>query len=173
MIIDYINQHQGEFWIAFGFAILAVEVLFFGMTTIVLLFGGLGALITGLMMLAGMLPETWLVGIAGFGINSAVITAILWKPLQRLQGKRVPDQDKSSDLIGLEFVLEKDIQLHKPGKIRYSGINWRVEIDPGADIDSIAAGQRVTVTSVEVGIFRIKPILKMHNSSSLKSQVIS
>lgn len=161
MIIDYINQHQGEFWIAFGFTILAVEVLFFGMTTVVLMFAGLGALMTGLMMLAGLLPETWLAGIAGFGINSAIITTILWKPLRYLQGKRAPKRDKSSDLIGLEFVLEQDVKMHAPGTIRYSGINWRVEIDPETGVNSIAAGQRVAVSSVDVGIFRIKPVLRL------------
>lgn len=157
-IISYIDQHQGEFWIAFGFTVLAVEVLFFGMTTIVLMFSGLGALITGLLMLAGVLPATWLAGIAGFGINSAIITTILWKPLRRLQGKRAPVRDKSSDLIGLEFVLEQDVKALQPGKIRYSGISWRVEIDPEAGVDLIAAGQRVIVASVDVGIFRIKPL---------------
>lgn len=160
MIIDYINQHQGEFWIAFGFAVLAIEVLFFAMTTIVLIFAGLGSLTTGLMMLAGLLPETWLAGIAGFGINSALITTLLWKPLRHLQGKRAPKRDKSSDLIGLEFILEQDIKTHVPGKIRYSGIDWRVVIDPEAAIESIAAGQRVTVVSVDVGIFRVKPSLE-------------
>lgn len=162
MIIDYINQHQGEFWIAFGFTILAIEVLFFAMTTIVLMFSGLGALMTGLMMLAGLLPETWLVGIAGFGINSAIITALLWKPLRHLQGKRAPKRDQSSDLIGLEFILEQDVKMHVPGKIRYSGVDWRVEIDPDpeVEIDVIAAGQRVIVSSVDVGIFRVKPVLR-------------
>lgn len=160
MIIDYINQHQGEFWIAFGFTVLAVEVLFFSMTTIVLMFSGLGALVTGLMMLVGLLPETWLVGIAGFGINSAIITTLLWKPLRHLQGKRTPNRDRSSDFIGLEFVLEQDVTAHTPSRLRYSGVDWRVEIDSEVEADLIPAGQRVAVSSVDVGIFRIKPVLR-------------
>lgn len=165
MIIDYINRHQGEFWIAFGFTVLAVEVLFFAMTTIVLIFAGLGALATGLMMLAGLLPETWLAGISGFGINSAIITLSLWKPLRHLQGKRAPKPDKSSDFIGLEFVMEQTIKLRAPGKLRYSGVDWRIEIDPEAGIGEIPAGQRVMVSAVEVGVFRVKPVMKEAGAS--------
>ena len=156
MFIDYLNQHQNEFWIVCGFAILIIEVMFLGMATGVLLFAGLGALATGLMMQIGFLPETWLAGLSSFGISSGVITFVLWKPLKRLQGGKIPDKDRSSDLIGLEFVLSQDIDLQTPGKTRYSGVDWRVEISPDTNAQLIAAGQRVTVTSVDVGIFRVK-----------------
>ena len=156
MLIDYLNLHQGEFWIVCGFAILIIEVMFLGMATGVLLFAGLGALVTGLLMQLGLLPETWLAGLSSFGIGSGVITLVLWKPLKRLQGGKTPDKDRSSDLIGLEFVLTQDIDLQTPGRTRYSGVEWRVEISPEADTQLISAGQRVTVTSVDVGIFRVK-----------------
>lgn len=156
MLIDYLNQHQGEFWIVCGFVILIIEVMFLGMATGVLLFAGLGALVTGLMMQLGLLPETWLAGLSGFGIGSGVITLVLWKPLKRLQGGKTPDKDRSSDLIGLEFVLSQDIDLQTPGKTRYSGVEWRVEISPETRTHFIAAGQKVIVTSVDVGIFRVK-----------------
>lgn len=158
MIVDYINNHQGEFWIAVGFLLLAIELLLMGMTTGVLLFAGLGALTTGILMQAGVLPETWVVGIASLGISSGVITALLWKPLRRIQGSRAPRKDTSSDLVGLEFLLEQDITPTAPGAKRYSGIAWRVEIDPEAGVDRIPAGQRVAVSSVDVGVFRVKAV---------------
>jgi len=159
MVIEYINQHQGEFWIAIGFTILILEIILLGMATGVLLFVGLGALATGLMMLVGILPETWLAGFASIGISSAVITALLWRPFKRLQGDRVPSKDRSSDLIGLEFVLTQDINRSTPGKTRYSGVDWRVEVSIEAKgVESIAAGQRVVVVSVDVGVFRVKPV---------------
>lgn len=157
MIIDYINHHHGEFWIAMGFLLLAIEVLVMGMASGVLLFAGLGALATGLLILAGLLPETWVAGIASLGISSAIITALLWKPLRRLQGGHAPGRDTSSDLIGLEFVAEQDITPLQSGAQRYSGIQWRVEMDKDAGVERIAAGQRVVVTSVDVGVFRVKP----------------
>ncbi|WP_177183629.1 NfeD family protein [Nitrosomonas cryotolerans] len=136
---------------------LITEVLLLGMSTGVLLFSGLGALATGFMMLTGLLPETWLAGIASVGISAGIITALLWRTLKRLQVHSVSGSDQSSDLIGLELVLENEIQVHAPDKIRYSGIDWRVEIDMTAGVESIAAGERVSVASVDVGVLRVKP----------------
>ncbi|MDH5572563.1 MAG: NfeD family protein [Gammaproteobacteria bacterium] len=155
MITDYIVNHQSEFWLAFGFAMLAIEVVT-GFTVGVFLFGGLGALMTGLLMSAGMLPETWIAGIACTGISSGVITLLLWKPLKKLQGDRPAGKDNSSDLVGHEFVVDSDISNDRPGFTNYSGIRWKVEIDTDAGIDTIQAGQRVVVSSVEVGVFKVK-----------------
>ena len=157
MIAAYIHNHQAEFWIFLGFALLVIEVVT-GLTTGILLFGGLGALATGLIMSSGLLPETWIAGISSTGICSAIITALLWRPLQKFQGGRDIRKDNSSDLVGYEFVVEQDIDTLKPGNKRYSGIVWRVEIDPDAGVDRIVPGQRVAVTSVDVGVFRVKPV---------------
>ena len=155
MIADYIANHQAEFWIFAGFVLLALEVLT-GFTVGVFLFGGLGALTTGLLMTFGVLPETWTAGIACTGISSGIITVLLWQPLKNLQGDRQPGKDNSSDLIGHEFVVDSDITVNNPGTTNYSGISWKVEIDKDADIDTIQAGQRVSVTSVDVGRFKVK-----------------
>lgn len=156
MLIEYLHQHQPQFWMTTGFVILIVEVLLLGMATGVLLFTGLGALLTGLLMHLGLLPETWLAGLSSFGISSGIITVVLWQPLKRLQGERKAEKDGSSDLVGLEFVLAQPIDRNSPGKQRYSGIEWRVEISSQSGVTSIAAGKRVVVTSVDVGVFRVQ-----------------
>ena len=156
MIADYIVNHQAEFWLIVGFLMLAIEMLT-GFTIGVFLFGGLGALAAGLLMMASVLPETWIAGVACTGISSGVIAALLWKPLKKLQGDDVPPpKDNSSDLVGHEFVLASDISPAHPGSTQYSGISWKVEIDENAGVDNIQAGQRVAVTSVEVGLFKVK-----------------
>lgn len=155
MIVDYIASHQAEFWLVFGFALLALEVLT-GFTVGVFLFAGLGALMTGGLMSLGALPETWIVGISCTGISTGVITALLWKQLKNLQGDRAIEKDNSSDLIGHTFVVETDITKIKPGSTNYSGISWSVVIDKDAGVDTIEAGQSVTVSSVEVGVFKVK-----------------
>ena len=155
MIADYIVSHQAEFWLMFGFAMLAIEVVT-GFTTGVFLFAGLGALTTGMLMSFGVLPETWIAGVSCTGISTGIITSLLWKPLKNLQGDRPREKDNSSDLVGHEFVVETDIAVNKPGSTNYSGISWKVEIDKDAGIDSIEAGQRVSVSSVEVGVFKVK-----------------
>jgi membrane protein implicated in regulation of membrane protease activity len=155
MIADYIANHLAEFWLVAGFVMLAIEVIT-GFTTGVFLFAGLGALTTGLLMQFGVIPGTWIAGISTAGISSGVIASLLWKPLKKLQGDRPAGKDNSSDLIGHEFVVENDISVNKPGFIKYSGIDWKIEIDKDADIDTIQTGQRVTVSSVEVGVFKVK-----------------
>ncbi|MDH5426081.1 MAG: NfeD family protein [Gammaproteobacteria bacterium] len=155
MITDYIVNHQAEFWLALGFVMLAIEVIT-GFTTGIFLFAGLGALTSGALMSAGVLPETWIAGVSCTGISSGMITALLWKPLKKLQGDKPVEKDNSSDFVGHEFVLENDITLSQPGSTQYSGISWRVEIDKETGVDTIAAGQRVSVSSVEVGLFKVK-----------------
>ena len=155
MIAEYIVSHQAEFWLLFGFTMLVIEVVT-GFTTGVFLFAGFGALTTGALMSFGVLPETWIAGVSCTGISSGIITSLLWKPLKNLQGDRPTEKDNSSDLIGHEFVVESDIAVNKPGSTNYSGISWKVEIDKDAGIDSIEAGQRVSVSSVDVGVFKVK-----------------
>lgn len=155
MIVDYIVAHQAEFWLVVGFVLLALEVVT-GFTVGVFLFAGLGALTTGGLMSFGVLPETWIAGISSTGISTGVITALLWKQLKKLQGDRPIEKDNSSDLVGYTFVVESDIAMNKPGSTNYSGISWKVEIDKNAGIDTIEAGKSVTVSSVEVGVFKVK-----------------
>ncbi len=156
-MIEYIDTHQSGFWIAAGFALLAAEVLLFGFTTIIFLFAGLGAIVTGLAMMFGLLPETWTAGISCFGITTGLVSAVLWKPLKKMQDSSTPPQRQSSDLIGYEFVLQQDVTALQPGQHRYSGVDWKVELDGQAG-DQLNAGQRVTVTSIDAGIFRVKAV---------------
>ncbi len=156
-MIEYINMHQSGFWIATGFALLAAEVLLFGFTTIIFLFAGLGALVTGLAMMSGLLAETWTAGIACFGIATGIAGTLLWLPLKKMQASGTPPQQQSSDLIGYEFVLQQDVTASQPGQYRYSGVDWKVELDANAG-DQLDAGQRVAVTSIDAGIFRVRAV---------------
>lgn len=155
MVLDYILGHQPDFWLVFGFVMLAIEIVT-GFTTGVFLFAGLGALTTGVLMSLDMLPETWLAGVSCTGIGTGIITALLWMPLKKLQDNRPVKKDNSSDLVGYEFVVKSDITSVKPSSTNYSGISWKVEIDKDAGVDTIEAGQRVSVSSVEVGVFKVK-----------------
>jgi len=157
-MIEYIQTHQSGFWIALGFLFLASEVLLFGFTTIILLFAGIGAIVTGLLMSAGVLPETWIAGISSLGISTGIASVLLWKPLSKMQNGHAPKRSNSSDLIGYEFVLQEDISLMSKGTHRYSGVDWKIELDSSAEVDSLSAGQRVTVASVDAGVFRVKAL---------------
>jgi len=154
-MVEYINNNLAGFWIALGFAMLAAEVLLFGFTTIIFLFAGLGALVAGLLMSSGIIPETWIAGTACFGIATGVSSAILWKPLRRMQDAATPQKRQRSDIVGYEFVLTDDITVTRPGSHRYSGVDWKVEIDSSSEVDTLAKGDRVVVVSVDVGVFRV------------------
>lgn len=153
-MIEYINNHIPGFWIALGFALMAAEVLLFGFTTIIFLFAGLGALTSGLLMMVGVLPETWIAGTACFGITTGIFGVLLWKPLQKMQNAK-PQKEQSSDFDGLEFVLLSDISTTSPGKYRYSGVDWKVEIDSGSGTERLNKGERVVVASTRVGVFQV------------------
>ena len=154
-MIEYINANLSGFWITLGFALLAVEVLLFGFTTIIFLFAGLGAVASGLMMSAGLIPETWIAGTAAFGIATGVSSGLLWKPLKNMQDRMAPPRKPTSDIVGLEFVLMEDMSTTEAGVHRYSGIDWKVEIDSSSDVKNLAKGDRVQVVSVDVGLLRV------------------
>ena len=154
-MIEYINNNISGFWIALGFALIAAEVLLFGFTTIIFLFAGLGALASGLLMMTGVLPETWIAGTACFGIATGVSSVLLWKPMQKMQSSATPQQKQSSDFDGIEFVLLADISTASPGQYSYSGLDWKVEIDSSSSTDALSKGDRVVVVSTRVGVFQV------------------
>ncbi len=156
-MIGYFEANQHAFWFAVGFVLLAIEIGFLGLASGIVLFSGLGALLTGVLIWLGWLPQTWLAGIASFGISSFLSAVILWRPLLRFQNQDVPAKDNSSDLIGYEFRLQQPLNTTDHGKTQYSGIEWRVEIDARSGLTSLDSGSQVVVASVDAGVFRVKP----------------
>lgn len=156
--MEFITQHLPEFWYVVGFGLLAIEATVLGLSSGVVLFAGIAALITGGLLSAELLSHTWLSSIASFAIFSMLTTALLWKPFKNMQNRiATPDADRSSDLIGHSFVLEQDITTSTPGKTRYSGIDWKVEIEHGSGLAQIEKGTQVKVSTVSAGIFRVTP----------------
>lgn len=159
-MIEYFNTHMHAFWFATGFILLATELLVLGFATGFVLFLGLAALATGGLLWAEIIPLTWLSSIATFSLSSIVISASLWKPFKSLEKNRKPKtKDNSSDIIGHRFRLENDISFKRPGATRYSGIEWKVEIEENDDIDRIVSGTLVSVVSVDAGKFRVMPVV--------------
>jgi hypothetical protein len=155
-MIAYLNAHLATFWFLLGFILLAIEVLAFGMASGVLLFAGIGAVLTGGLMSLGLLPGTWLAGIGGFAVCSSASAVLLWKPFKRIQDNTTVSHTPTSDLIGHTFRLQQPISHVAPGTTRYSGIEWRVELDDAVAEKEIAMGEKVEVVSVDAGIFRVR-----------------
>lgn len=155
MIVDYINTHMAGFWIALGFVLMAAEVLILGFGTIIFLFAGIAAVITGLLITVGVLPETWIASVACFGICTGATSVLLWKPFKKMQQGSQPKSGHSSDLIGLEFPLTQQISRTDSCIYRYSGVDWRVELDRDSEHDSLQSGELVKVSAVDAGVFRV------------------
>lgn len=144
-------------WLLTGFAMLAIEVLAFGVTSGLLLFGSLGALLTGILLWLGLISDSIVVAVGCFAVATSLITILLWKPLRRLQSGSELGNDRSSDLIGHRFVIDSAVSRQTPGSQKYSGIAWRVEpADVIAD-QTLTAGTAVVVTAVSVGVFYVEP----------------
>ena len=154
-MIDFIAENQATWWFVLGCILLAIEIIVLGFSTAVLLFVGLGAIVTAGLMWLGLLPATWVAGLTAFAICSAVVAAVLWKPPKGMQADRYGGPDSSSDLIGHEFRLEQDLSASESGITRYSGIEWRVELDERSAATSIAAGEMVAVSNVSTGVFKV------------------
>ena len=156
-MIEYFQTHQAGFWFLVGFGLLAIEIVVFGMASGVLLFGGLGALVTGAIFWLGWLPGGWLAGVACFAVASSASALLLWWPLKKLQSGSSLGDDRSSDLIGLEFRLQSPVTVQVPGKHRYSGVDWRVEVDSTTSDKSLHEGELVRVNKVNAGVFHVVP----------------
>lgn len=153
--MQFFLDNQAGFWFALGFALLAIELVAFGLGSGVLMFGSIGAIITGGVVYMGLLPDTFIASVACFALSTSVATAVLWLPLKRLQSGTELGNDRSSDLIGHTFVLGGDINRRVHAQQKYSGISWRVEPSEDLANDAIPAGTRVIVTAVKVGAFYV------------------
>lgn len=154
-MLQYALENQITLWFVLGFSLLAIEAVAFGFGSGVMLFGSFGALCTGLLMWLRVIPNLLWVGIACFAMASAVFAVLLWKPLMALQGGERLGNDRSSDLIGYTFRLQSSIDRVTRSTIRYSGVDWAINLSEESTVSSIAAGTLVRVSAVNAGKFYV------------------
>lgn len=157
-MMDTLLNHQASLWLGLGFVLLAIEIVAFGLGSGVLLFGSVGAIITGALLWFGIVPNSFIMAVACFAISSAAATALLWYPLKQLQTGTELGNDRSSDIIGHTFTLGGDINQTIHAQQKYSGISWRVEPSDELKSFDIKAGTPVKVTAVSVGVFYVQPV---------------
>ena len=135
---------------AIGILMAVVDVLVFGFATFFLTLIGLAMLSTGILINFGVLNSELTTILISVALLSTIFGVLLWKPLKHLQEQKVSKKVKS-DLSGMSFVLEQDISPESAGQYHYSGIDWRVESE-----SNIAAGTKVEVVELQVGVMRVK-----------------
>jgi len=147
----YLHAHQVEFWFALGAVALIIEITILGAGSFVLLFMGIGALATGLLMALGLLPELWVAGAGAFGGLSCLFGVVLWRPLRRFSEGGVPRAGQSSDFLGIRFLLKEDLKAGEAVSLRYSGVTWSLVGSGLTGAEVIPAGSEVEVVGVEPG----------------------
>ncbi len=138
--------------------LLAVEVWLLGLSTIVLLALGASATLTGLLSMAGVIPETMTALVASSGVGAGLLTLFLWGPMKRAQNVKREPVNTSSDFIGLEFTLSSPLEKGVPSAVSYSGIQWQLELAPHCQDLSLHIGDKVKVVGVEVGKFIVEEV---------------
>tara|TARA_R110001583_G_scaffold8007_2_gene39128 strand:+ start:7068 stop:7523 length:456 start_codon:yes stop_codon:yes gene_type:complete len=151
--MEYIFSHLAQTLIVVGLILLAIEVLVLGFSTFVLFFIGIGTIITGILMLFGLLPATWLNSLLATAIISTIVALVSWQPLKRMQNK-VESKQINNDMIGHHFVLSTDLLVGKTVIHRYSGIDWQVKAK-----QPLTAGTEVKIIAMEVGILTVEPVI--------------
>lgn len=148
-IIEYFANNHDAIWYVAGGIMLVVEAKILGLSTGILLFTGIGAMLTGLAVSFGWAVETE-VQIIIFGLTSVAVTALLWKPFKSLQ-KSDDTRDQSSDMIGMVVELTETAKRKSPGAVQWSGISWKAVLDKSCPEDSIEAGEEVKITAISAG----------------------
>jgi membrane protein implicated in regulation of membrane protease activity len=147
--MEWITNNIANILIFLGIALLAFEVIVLGFTGVIFFFLGLGCLLTGLVIFAGVFPATFSGAIVSVGVLTAISAVGLWKPLKRMQNS-TENKDVQSDFLSHSFVLESNIGPDEFGSHQYSGVKWKVKSD-----QNLAAGTNVEVSKAEVGVLTV------------------
>lgn len=148
--MSFISTHLAETLMVTGLLLLIVEMLVLGFSTFILLFLGLSFLLTGMAMSVNLMPATTTSALWSNALVTAVLAALLWQPLKRLQHKQHTPNEVKSDFIGHRFVLSQDVDIQGDSRYVYSGIEWQLKSHT-----PIAKGTQVQVSKADVGVLWI------------------
>jgi len=153
-IAAYVSEHHAHLFYALAGVSFIIELTLIGMGG-PLLFFAIASFVTGVLISIGLISG-WEFELFTLGILTAVIAAVLWKPLQRFQNSG-DGSDKSSDMIGREVPVSTTVT-STDGSIRYSGINWSSRLAQGTGVESIAEGELCIIDAVDGNIMLVRPL---------------
>jgi membrane protein implicated in regulation of membrane protease activity len=144
-----------HYWLAFGVGFLLLEA--FGISGIGLLFAGCGALTTGTLLQAGMIPEeATMMQALVFAVSTGLWAALLWKPMQKFTlRKNAPGY---SNMVGeTAYVGGNGLKKGLPGEATWSGTIMNAELHESISATEIPAGAQVTIVDVVGNTLIVKP----------------
>jgi membrane protein implicated in regulation of membrane protease activity len=128
-------------WLLLGFVLLAVELSTPG--GFFFLFFAAGAIVVGLLALAGLATGVWLEWLL-FSVLSVAALLLFRKPLLAYIRQKEPSPEVDT-LVGEVAVALSDMEIDAVGKAELRGAAWNARNIGAAPL---AAGQRCTVESV-------------------------
>jgi membrane protein implicated in regulation of membrane protease activity len=151
-LMDYLQNNHDQLLYVIGAIALIVELSVTGLSG-PLLFFGLGCLISGLLVSAGII-QGWEFEVLSVSLLSGAAALLLWQPLKHFQGNKLV-ADTSSDMIGQKVPVSELVTING-GKVRHSGINWNARLSETATVESIDIGQRVTIVAVDGNVLIVE-----------------
>ncbi|CAH0539015.1 NfeD family protein [Vibrio marisflavi] len=151
-MIELLGNLNHWHWLAFGFALLAVEVLG---TAGYFLWLGISAVVVGIIM--ALVPLDWQIQWITFGLLSLITTWLWWRKQKQNDATSDEQRDlnqKQKQLIGKTIILDEDLEEGR-GRIKIGDTTW-----PASSEEFLAAGTKVKVDSVD----GITLIIVSHNN---------
>ncbi len=148
-------ENMAVIWFIAAAILISIEVML--APGIGLLFAGLGALTTGLLITLGFVDNNAvLLQIAIFLITTSIWALALWKPMKNLLRSK---SSEYKNIIGEHAkVLGNKIQRNKSGKVSWSGTELKARLDKGSIKDSVEPGEEVEILKIEGNTATIIPV---------------
>jgi membrane protein implicated in regulation of membrane protease activity len=137
-------ENPSHLWYLIAGLSFVIELSIMGLSG-PLLFFAIASLTTGILVSIGFV-DGWQGEILTVGLLTAVIAAILWKPLKSLQNSK-DKTDDSSDMIGLQIPASAEINATS-GTVRYSGIDWQARLADEANGECISESSQCEIVGV-------------------------
>lgn len=152
--MEYFLNNPDHLWYLIAGISFVIELSIMGLSG-PLLFFAIASLITGILVSIGAV-DGWQSQILTIGLLTALVAAVLWKPLKSLQNSK-GKTDNSSDMVGLKVLASENITV-TAGSIRYSGINWQARLADDVSIESISAQSQCEIVAITGNIMLVKPL---------------
>lgn len=149
--MDWITHNLTEVVLGVGIALLVIEIVVLGFATFFLLFIGLSAVTTSVLLGIRVLPESFTSVSLSVAVFGALYSVLLYKPLLRLQGNNKP-KPVNNDLVGHSFILPDDLKAGTKGvNFDFSGVAWQLQSEK-----PLAKGTVVEISQCDVGLLYVK-----------------
>lgn len=149
--MDFLLQNLAEALMVLGVIALIVEVTVLGFSTFVLFFFGLSLLLSGGLMMLGILEPTASHAFWSNAVLTGALTLLLWQPLKNIQSQ-TDDKRVNSDFADHVFTLADNVDSSGESRYQYSGISWQLKSK-----HPIVKGTRVRISDREVGVLWVEP----------------